>query len=127
MNKINKFLLQLSLELSDALILVNKVNLSSWRRQPQKQSLEPPTTGKKPTQHCLSPMFVLIKSRIGQALLPTKNWCKLCSMTCRMQCSKWKIFLYLLIATVSLISIQNHGQISSCINFRPNIKVLVSY
>ena len=43
-------MLQLSLELSDALILVNKVNLSSWRRQPQKQSLEPPTTGKKPTQ-----------------------------------------------------------------------------
>ena len=49
--KDQKSLLQFSLELSDALILVNKVNPSSSRGRPPKQrSLEVPTTGKKPIQ-----------------------------------------------------------------------------
>ena len=69
----NKSLLQFSLELLDALILANKVNPSGSRRRfPKRRSLEAPTTGKIPLKHCLSPMFVLIKSHIGQALLPTK-------------------------------------------------------
>ena len=72
-HKDQKCLLQYSLELSDVLILANKVNPSSsddvsrneevWRHLPRVKSL---------LKHCLSPMLVLIKSHIGQALLPTK-------------------------------------------------------
>ena len=72
-HKNQKSFLQFSLEPSDALIIANKVNPSSSRgRPPKRRSSESPTTGKKPTQALLSPMFVLIKSQIGQALLTTK-------------------------------------------------------
>ena len=51
LHKDQKSLLQFSLELSDALILANKVNPSSSKgRPPKRRSLEAPTTGKKPTQ-----------------------------------------------------------------------------
>ena len=50
-HKDQKFLLQFSLELSDALILANKVNPSSSRRQPSKRrSSKAHITRKKPTQ-----------------------------------------------------------------------------
>ena len=49
--KDQKSLHQFTLELSDALILANKVNPSSSRGRPLKRrSLEAPTTGKKPAQ-----------------------------------------------------------------------------
>ena len=76
-HKDQKFLLQFSLELSDALILANK------------------------------------------------DQCRLCSMTCRMQCSKCKISLFLLADCNCFVDF--HTEPSSCIGFLPNIKVLVSY
>ena len=97
-HKDQKSLLQFNFfELSDALILASTVNPSISRgRPPKRRSLEAPTTGEKPTQ-ALSVTDV----RVGQVPhwpSPTanKNRCRLCSMTCRMQCSKCKIFLCLL-------------------------------
>ena len=50
-HKDQKSLLQFSLELSDALTLARKVNLSSSRRRlPKQRRLEAPVTGKKPTK-----------------------------------------------------------------------------
>ena len=50
-HKDQKSLLQFSLQLSDALILPNKVNpSSSIGRPPRRRSLEAPTMGKKSTQ-----------------------------------------------------------------------------
>ena len=64
--------------------------------------------GKSLLRYCLSPMFVLIKSHMGQALLPTKInadyavWRAECNVpNARSLCFYW------LIATVLLISIQN--------------------
>ena len=63
-------------------------------------------------------MFVLIKSHIGQALLPTKIDADYAARPAEYNVANVKSFsVYWLIATVSLISIQNHRQISSCINF----------
>ena len=51
LHKDQKSLLQFSLELSDALNLANKINLSRSRGQPsRRRSLKAPTTGKKSTQ-----------------------------------------------------------------------------
>lgn len=91
-----KNLLQFSLEISDALILANKINpLSSRGRPPKRKSLEAPTTGKKPTQAL--PVTDVRYDQVAHWPSPTnnKNRCRLCSMTCRMQCSKCKIFLCL--------------------------------
>ena len=72
-HKDQKYLLQFSLELSDALILANKVNLSSSRGRPQNEEVWRYLPWVKSLlKHCLLPMFVLIKLNIGQALLPTK-------------------------------------------------------
>ena len=127
--KDQKSLLQFSLELSDALILANKVNPSSSRGQPPlRRSLEVPTTVKSLLKHWLSPMFFLVKFHIGQALLPTKIdadygvW----PVECNVPNARF-FSVYWLIATVSLIPIQNYKQISSCFTFFPNGKVLVSY
>ena len=68
--------------------LANKVTPSSSRGRP--------TTGKKPTQ-VLPITDVRFDQVAHRPSLPTnKNICRLCSMTCRMQCSKCKIFLCLL-------------------------------
>ena len=75
----------------------SKVNPSNSRGRPQKRrSLEVPTTSKKPTQ-ALSVTDVYF-DQVAHWRSPTtnKNRCKLCSMTCRMQCSKCMIFLCLL-------------------------------
>ena len=81
-----------------------------------------------PRVKSLSPIFVLTKSHTGQALLQTKIdadyavWPTECTVPNTRSAS-----VYWLIATVSLISIQNQRQISSCINCFPNRQVLVSY
>ena len=102
-HKNHKSLLQFRLELSDALILTNK----------------------KPTQ-ALSVADVRF-DQVAHWPSPTnKNWCRLCSMTCRMQCSKFKIFLCLLVDLNCFADFhKNHRQISSCIDFFPNRNVLV--
>ena len=87
----------ISLELSDVLILANKVNPYSTRGWPQKRrSLEAPTTDKKPTQAL--PVTDVRFDQVVHLPSPTtnKSRCRLRSMTCRMQYSKCKIFLCLL-------------------------------
>ena len=81
-HKNQKSLLQFSLELSDVLILANKVNPSSSRRRPPQNKevwrLLPQV--KSLLKQCLSPMFVLIKLpifvliklHIGKALMSAK-------------------------------------------------------
>ena len=125
-HKDQKFLLQFSLELSDALILANKVNPSSSRRQPSKRrSSKTPSTRKKPTQ--VLPVTDVRFDQVAHEPSPTtnKNQCRLCSMTCRMQCSKCKISLFLLADCNCFVDF--HTEPSSCIGFLSNIKVLVSY
>ena len=115
-HKDQKYLLQFSLELSDALILANKVNLSSSRGRPQNEEVWRYLTWVKSLlKHCLLPMFVLIKLNIGQALLPTKIDADYAVWPAEGNFPNARSFsVYWLIATVSLISIQNHRQIYSC-------------
>ena len=91
-----KSLLLFSLELSDALILANNVNPSSSRgKHPKRRSLEGATTGKKPTQPLLVTDVRFDQVAHWPSPTTNKNRCRLCSMTCRMQCSTFKIFLCL--------------------------------
>ena len=71
--KDQKSLLQFSIELSDTLILTNKVNPSSSReRSPQnKEVLRQPPRIKSLLKHFPLLMFVLIKSHVGQTILTT--------------------------------------------------------
>ena len=112
MAKINAWILQRRQE--------NKPkNEEVWRHQPRVKSL---------LKHCLSPMFALIKLHNGQAVLPIKMDadCAVWPAECNLPNAR-SFSVYWLIATISLISIQNHRQISSCTDFFPNRKVLGSY
>ena len=118
-HKNQKSLLQFTFELSDALILANKMNPSSSRGWlPKRKSLEAPATAKKPTQ-----TFSVTDVCFGQVAhwpSPTtnKNQFRLCSMICKCNVPNARSFsVYWLITTVLLISIQNHRQISSCRDF----------
>ena len=83
-------------------------------------------------------MFVLIKSHVGQALLPTKIdadyavWPAECNVpNVRSFClladlADYGNHRYISNRYMSYTYTINHGQISSCINFFPNGKVLVS-
>ena len=95
--KDQKSFLQFSLELSYGIILATKVNPSSSRGWPPKRrSLEAPTTDKKPTKAL--PVTDICFDQVSHWLSPTtnKNWCRLSSMTCTIQCSQFKTFLCLL-------------------------------
>ena len=93
-HKDQKSMLQFSLDLSEALIFANKVNPSSSKeRSPERWSSEAPTTGKKPTQTL--PVTCVCSGQVAHLPSATtnKNRCRLCSMTCRMQCFSYKTFL----------------------------------
>ena len=109
-HKDQKSMLQFSLDLSEALIFANKVNPSSSKeRSPERWSSEAPTTGKSLLKHCLSPVFVLAKSHICQALLPTKIDADYAVWPAECSASHTRPFsVHWLIATVLLISMQNH-------------------
>ena len=84
-------------------------NEEVWRHLPREKGLP---------KHCLSPMFDLVKSHIGQALLPTKIDADYAVLHAECNVLNARSFsVYWLIATVSLISIQNHRQMSSCFYF----------
>ena len=126
-NSDQKSFAQFSLELSDALMLINKVSPSSSREQlPKRRRLEPSIMDKKPSQ-----ALPVTDDRFDQvAHWPSsstnKKWCRLYCMTCRMHFPNARSFsVYWLTVTVSLISIQNHIRISSRIDFFSNRKELV--
>ena len=107
-NKDHTSLLQFILELSDALILTNKVNpSSSGGRTSRRRSLEAFTMGKKSTQ-----AFPVTDVRFDQIA----HWSSPSTNKNRWRCSKMEcnvpntrsFTVYWLIAFVSLISIQNH-------------------
>ena len=128
-HKAYKCLLQFSLGLSDALILANKVNSSRSRGGSQNKDVWRHLPWVKIVlKHCLLAMFILIKLHIGQALLPKKVNADYAVRPAECNIPNARSFsVYWLIPTVLLISMQNHRQICSCIDFFPNRKVLVSY
>ena len=85
LHKDQKFLLQLSLALLDALIISEKVNPSSSRGPPSKRrSLKEPSTGKKPTRAYL--VTDVCFHQFAHCPSPTINKykCRLCRVICRM-------------------------------------------
>ena len=96
-HKNQKSLPLFSSELSDALIIASKVNLCSSREgSPKQRSFDAPTTDKKPTEALAVTDVYFDQVAHWRGPTVNKNWWRLFSMTCRVQCSKCKIFLFLL-------------------------------
>ena len=95
--KEQKSMLVFSSEIAHALIHADKVAPNSSRGRPMKRkSVEAVPRGKNPVQPL--PIADLRYDQVGHWPKPTskKNRCRLCSMTCRMECSKCKVYLCLL-------------------------------
>ena len=92
-----KSLLIFSTDIAHALIFANKVAPNSSRGRPVKRkSIDLVSRGQKPAQPL--PIPDVRYDNVAHWPIPSsnKNRCRLCGMTCRMTCSKCKIYLCLL-------------------------------
>ena len=83
------------LEFTEGIINADKVNSSSARGRKQR-SIDPVPRGKKPTNPL--PVHDVHYDQVGHWPEPVsqRNRCRVCEMTCRMTCSKCRIYLCLM-------------------------------